>query len=230
MRRLSRVWYYAALCLLLTVHAAKGDTAKASARTISNEQWQQLSDEKDFAYRNEIENLRTKQRQLPIERFFMKIIEFFSSPAGKVIIWSLFFLLMGYAVYRIFISEKTMLWGKRAKKNPGQAENHIDEDILDTDWEKLLQQATKSGEFRNAIRYSYMLLLQLLQTRELIQYRSDKTNYQYLADLTDTPYKQAFRHLSRQYEYAWYGNFPVARTAYEDYMQVFDDLKKQLGK
>ena len=230
MRRLSKVWHYAALCLLLTVHAAKADTVQTAVRTITDEQWQQLSNEKDFAYRNEIENARPKQRQLPIERFFMKIIEFFSSPAGKVIIWSLFFLLLGYAVYRIFISEKTMLWGKREKKNTGQAENHIDEDILDTDWEKLLQQATRTGEPRNAIRYSYMLLLQLLQRNQLIQYRSDKTNYQYLADLTNTPYKQAFRQLSRQYEYAWYGNFPVARTAYEDYMQVFNDLKKQIGK
>ena len=216
------------LLLLASHHVTAQDTVHTTMRTITDGRWQQLTTDEAFGYRNEIENAK-KQRQLPIERFFMNILRFFSSTPGRIIIWGLLFLLLGYAVYRIFFSEKTMLFRRRERSNT-ESDTLIPEDIHDADWEQLLQLAVKNGELRNAVRYSYMLLLQMLQRQDLIQYRSDKTNYDYLSDLTDTPYKQPFRQLSRQYEYTWYGNFPVAPATYEAYMQVFNNLKKQLGR
>ncbi len=85
----------------------------------------------------------------------------------------------------------------------------------------------QANEARLAIRYSYMLLLQLLQQKGQIQYRPDKTNYEYYHELNET-YKKDFRILTRQYEYAWYGNFEVAEDSYRRYMDTFNHLKKTL--
>ncbi len=103
------------------------------------------------------------------------------------------------------------------------------EDIEATNWEKLLQQAMAANDTRMAVRYRYMWLLQLLQQSNLIQYRNDKTNYDYFTELQETEYRQSFKQLSRLYEYAWYGNFALTSGAYNDYLAHFDHLKNQLA-
>ena len=215
------------ILLLLAVNSIAADNVKQANRSINDSEWRQLTNDGAFEYRNKVENTNLKkEKQLPIERFILNVLRFFSGTAGKVIIWSLLLAVVAYALWRTLLSEKSMLFSRR--KSYEEGEPPVIEDIQDTDWENLSQQAARNGELRQAIRYSYMWLLQLLQQNELIQFRSDKTNYEYLDDLTDTPYKQPFRQLSSQYEYSWYGNFPVAPTAYEAYMHVFTELKKQL--
>jgi hypothetical protein len=69
----------------------------------------------------------------------------------------------------------------------------------------------------------------LLQERSLIVYRPDKTNIQYYRELTDSPFRQPFRDLSRQYEYAWYGNYLPSKAVLDYYMQQFNSIKKSLS-
>ena len=105
-----------------------------------------------------------------------------------------------------------------------------EEDITTINWERLLQQARDNNDTRLAIRYTYMWLLQLLQERQLILYRNDKTNYEYYTELNDTSYKQPFKQLSRQYEYAWYGRYAISAAGYDDFAALFNNLRNQLGK
>lgn len=117
------------------------------------------------------------------------------------------------------------------KKMMGDSDPAVNdqEDIATTNWETLLQQALNNNELRLAVRYRYMWLLQLLQHQGLIQYRNDKTNYEYYTELNDTSYKQPFKQLSRQYEYVWYGHFALPAATYKEYGDLFNNLRKQLG-
>jgi hypothetical protein len=51
--------------------------------------------------------------------------------------------------------------------------------------------------------------------KNIIQYKQDRTNLDYLLQLSNTAHYQDFFRLARNYEYTWYGNFPVNDEAWQ---------------
>lgn len=202
-----------------------------AAETVTPEQWQQLTSDKAFDYRNLKEAAQRPQNSNPgiFAKFFQGLFGFFGSGLGNLLLWILVLAIVGFILYSVFISKDSFLFGKERKKmRDDDAGTPNEDDIASTDWEELSQQAIKSGDMRLAVRYSYMWLLRLLQQENLINYRIDKTNYDYYSELNETPYKQPFRQLSRQYEYVWYGQYPISDAAFSGYLEQFNQLKKQL--
>lgn len=202
-----------------------------AAEPVTNEQWQQLTNDKAFNYRNLKEMAPPPKISNPgiFSKFISGLFAFFGSGLGNLILWLLVLGVVGYILYKLFISKDSFLFGRERKKMSGEeAGTANDEDITSTNWEELSQQAIKAGDMRLAVRYSYMWLLRLLQQENLISYRIDKTNYDYYAELNDSQYKQPFRQLSRQYEYVWYGQYPISDTAFSGYLDQFNKIKNQL--
>jgi len=216
--------------VFLTLFLAAAVQVTAASRQISANEWKQLTADKAFGYRNEIEFQKVAENKVA-RNFFSILIEtlfrFFASPAGRMIIWSLLLLGFVYALYRILIQEKTALFSRRKNALPEDPEvgETPPEDIASGNWEALLREAMQAGNTRLAIRYSYMLLLQQLQQADLIQYRADKTNNDYYYELHHTELRKQFRTLSRQYEFAWYGQYPVKEEDFSRYMDVLNQTK-----
>lgn len=222
---------------------ATTDAGEEYARPVNNNntaptdaQWQQISTGKDFDYKDQREFTavpapKSNKEFNGLVKLIIGIVRFFSSLAGKVVLWTLLILLVAFLAYRIFKGDGR-LFARRNKKiltgDEGQTDVSED-DLLHRNWEEQLRAALAAGDTRMAIRYSYMLLLQLLQARNLIQYRQDKTNTDYFRELGDSPVRQQFRQLTRNYEYAWYGNFLPSADAFEAYLQLFNGVKKGLG-
>ena len=123
----------------------------------------------------------------------------------------------------------TFTRNNKALNNP-EAQEPGEEDLYGSNWEALLQKTMRNNDTRMSVRYYYMWLLQLLQESQLIQYRTDKTNHEYYMELKEDSCRQPFRQLSRQYEYAWYGNYPLSSDAFRDYINLFNNLRNQMGK
>ncbi len=199
-------------------------------------EWRQVTSEKEFGYKNEREftaaaKQPVKQEMPLLLRFLLAVFQFFTSLAGHIILWSLLGLLLFYIVYRL-ASGDGRIFARRNKKMVDTISTDgtiSEEDLLRNNWEERLRAAIAAGETRLAIRYSYMLLLQLLQARNQIQYRQDKTNTDYYRELSESPVRQQFRQLSREYEYAWYGNFLPSADAFAAYLQIFNGVKKEIG-
>ena len=196
-------------------------------------QWQQATSSEAYSYRDKREYI--KKGEPPREevpgwiRFIEKFFRFLASSTGKLMLWIAFALIVGYIAYRV-IAGRGGLFGQRDRKQSGPAEdtdNVSEQGLLENDWEARLHAALGAGDQRLAIRYSYMHLLQAMQERGLIAYRPDKTNTGYYRELTESM-KQPFRAVSRQYEYAWYGNFLPDPAAMESYMQTYSGLKKSI--
>ena len=199
-----------------------------AAEPITPARWQQLTNDKELNYQKDKEIVKPPEppHNNLLLRFFKMLFEFFS--AASILLWLIIIAALVFVVYKIVTS--SFMFGKNKKvMQEGGPPQHEEEDIATTNWEALLQQAIAGNDLRLAVRYRYMWLLQILQRRELIQYRNDKTNYEYYTELSDTSYKQPFKQLSRQYEYVWYGHFALPRAAYEAYSDLFNNLKKQLG-
>ena len=211
-------------------------TVPYNNNTATAGQWQSLTNDKAFGYRNEQEYIPKPEKEMQEEkpsafiRFLLQFFHFFTTTAGHIVLWSLLALIVGFIVYRVISGEGKRLFAKRAENMNEEPDAPVsEEDLLSSNWEDRMQAAIRSGDMRAAIRYSYMLLLQMLQHRSLIQYRQDKTNSAYYRELADTEYRQPFRQLSRQYEFTWYGNFLPSETTFQAYMQTFSDIKNRIG-
>lgn len=217
------------LLLLTTPETAYCDNIPV-ARTIAPAKWQELTTSKDFYYKDEQELVKPEKPRSP--GMLQKLLGFLAAlfSGGVLLFWLLLAAALVFVVYKLFISKDSFIFGKSKKTlKDDSPPPPDDEDITTTNWELLLQQAVARNDVRMAVRYSYMWLLQLLQQREMIQYRTDKTNYDYYTELNDTRYKQPFKQLSRQYEYAWYGQLPVSVAGYNQYIDLFNKVKKDLN-
>jgi hypothetical protein len=223
------------VCFILfcaSIIAQPYDNALAAAH-VTDKQWKQLTKDKAFGYSTEKE-MKEPRKTPPAENFFSRLfaglISFFSSSVGKTVVWIIFFSIIAYTIFRIIINEKTRFFRRREKITEEVAEptGVPTEDLLQTNWEEYMRKAQTDGNIRLAIRYTYMRTLQLLQKRQLINYRSDKTNYEYYYELSNSNHRVPFQQLTRQYEYSWYGNYEVQPDAFTNYMQTFDNLKSQL--
>lgn len=216
--------------------ATENETAVMPAahnrNTPSEKQWNDLTGQKDFSYRNEKENAVTPQQKPANPNWFLKMLNaifgFFASGVGEFILWGLLIAGIAWAVFKLVLGEKTFLFGKSSKKKEEVIVTE-EEELMEVNWEQRLQKAIAENNFRLAVRYSYMYMLRILQERQLIDYRNDKTNHDYYSELDNTKFKQPFRQLTRQYEFAWYGGYPLSASGFDQYMQQFQDLKKQIG-
>ncbi len=200
-------------------------------------QWKQLTSDKSLNYANEQEvdpdeaNKKVAEDSLGwYQRLIQGFFNLLASGVGTVIVWIIVLSLIGYIVYRIFINSDSFLFRKNKKLiDTGDEIVENEHDITATNWEALLQQSVANKDMRLAIRYSYMRMLQLLQQRNMIQYRQDKTNYEYFHELQSAAVKPAFKQMTRLYEYAWYGRADLSVNTYNDYIALFNNTRKQLG-
>lgn len=113
-----------------------------------------------------------------------------------------------------------------SKKNPGkyifgaptEAGLHIHEEeriIKNRDIRKLIEKAVSKENYRLAVRYHFLYVLQQLSRQDLVIYDSSKTDEDYIVELEDPVLKEQFRRVNRIYDFVWYGNFEITRESYQ---------------
>lgn len=113
-----------------------------------------------------------------------------------------------------------------AKKNQSivalSEEEHI---IKNEDIQQLISSALAQKDYRLAVRYNYLYMLQLLSEKELITWELQKTNEDYTQELQKQELVQPFATCTRLYNYFWYGEFPIDQSKYERSETSFLSLK-----
>ena len=119
-----------------------------------------------------------------------------------------------------------LLFEKTATPQVGLAE---DEELIQRDdIQKLIDDALAAGNYRLAVRFYYLLILQKLSGAALIKWQVQKTNHDYIFEIEDQQLRQQFRNITDIYDYIWYGNFEVDATAFAKAEHTFLALKRQL--
>ncbi len=194
-------------------------------------QWRQATSGKAYGYRDKQEYIPKVEKppKIPwIVRAFINILNFFNSPLGQIMLWSVLVAIVGYVAYRIWKGQASGIFSTADRSGADDGLELTEQGLLSQDWEALMQEALRAGDVRTAIRYSYLRLLQLLQERGFIAYRADKTNADYYRELADKPQRQPFRTVTRQYEWAWYGNVLPEKAAMDSYLITFQQLTGSL--
>ena len=126
-------------------------------------------------------------------------------------------------------SSNISLFRKRSAAISLEEDEVLTEDIFEIRYEKEIQAAIASQNYRLAIRLMYLRTLRELSDRQLIQYTQEKTNSAYLYQLYNTKYYKNFFQLTREFEYTWYGKFQLSPEAFGLVERDFNDFKQQLS-
>ena len=201
------------------------DTLKREDRYIVYDSVQAVNADKGFYYKRYMDSLlRATQLKVQKPRRSVNLngADFFNSVFG-VIFWIVAIGLFGYLVYRLFLSNSSFL--SRSRKNiPSDIAIAEDENANDPD--SLLRNAIRSGNYRLAVRYLYLQSLNRLSEKKFIEINTNKTNYEYVSEVRKHKFANEFASLTLQYEYVWYGEYPVDERLFEQIQGGFIQFNK----
>lgn len=103
------------------------------------------------------------------------------------------------------------------------------EDIFAINYEQQIDKAAAEGNYNLGVRLLYLRLLRTLAERNIIDYKQDRTNFDYLLQLQPTRYYNDFFRLTRHYEYSWYGQFEMERGQFDQIRRQFGDFDRTIN-
>ncbi|MFD0797062.1 DUF4129 domain-containing protein [Maribacter chungangensis] len=116
------------------------------------------------------------------------------------------------------------------KKNQAIVALSEDEHIIkNEDIQQLIQNALDQKNYRLAVRYYYLYMLQLMSEKELITWELQKTNEDYTKELQKPELVKPFAASTRLYNYFWYGEFPIDESKYRKAETDFITLQNLLN-
>ncbi|RZK61438.1 MAG: DUF4129 domain-containing protein, partial [Hymenobacter sp.] len=154
---------------------------------------------------------------------------------GGRLAWdTIFYGLLGgtlvFAVLKFLQVDLTRVFGRAPRALPLDYEAG-QENIHELNFTEALTQAEATGNLRLAVRLGYLQLLKQLTDRDFIAWQPDKTNQAYLHELAASrpAARPAFAELTRQFEYAWYGELPVPAALYQQVRAAQRQFGQQLS-
>jgi len=102
------------------------------------------------------------------------------------------------------------------------------ENIHEITFDEEIEKALIQRNYKLAVRLLYLSCLKQLNDAQLIYWQIEKTNAAYVDELSNGEQRQSFSVLTRQFEYVWYGDFPVDGQSYQNINTLFMDFKKML--
>jgi hypothetical protein len=102
------------------------------------------------------------------------------------------------------------------------------EDINQLNFDQLITSAIENKHYKLAVRYLFLKSLKLLSDNGIIDYKKDKTNYQYAAEIKDMQLARTFGEASYRFDWIWYGDFPIDDNLMNNSKNEFDKLYKLL--
>ncbi len=135
------------------------------------------------------------------------------------------------AVIMWFLAESNIgLFRKKNKIVKAEEEEIATEDIFAINYQKEIDKAAGQANYRLAVRLMFLRLLKNMSEKNVINYKLDKTNFDYLLELHSTNYYKEFFRITRNYEYTWYGQFEINEDAYKIIRNDFDLFEKNLAR
>jgi hypothetical protein len=104
-----------------------------------------------------------------------------------------------------------------------------DEELIkNRDIGSLIDKALADKNYRLAIRYHYLNILQSLEKKEIIIWEQQKTNHDYEREINAPKLQHLFKDLTYLYDFVWYGNFDINKTEFEKAAQLFQNMEKEI--
>lgn len=156
-----------------------------------------------------VKTLDYDKKKYKIVRKEVDLPEFwFDLPSEKLVVIVLMIILIPLIIFFLFKYKSRNNWILK----PEIKEVEI-EDIKKVDLLKLLNNALLEQDYRLALRYRFLIILQKLDLQKLVKWHKQKTNRNYVNEIS-TPLKGDFRSITTIFDRAWYGNESISVDDY----------------
>jgi hypothetical protein len=151
------------------------------------------------------------------ERTSMSVVMFILKTIAILVVIFVVYLI----VKAILNKEGQWIFGKNSSKKIVSTDE-IERNLHETDFEKLLKETLLAGQKRISIRYYYLWLLKKMSEKGIIKWDIEKTNSDYLYEITNETRRDEFAYLSYLYNYIWYGEFELDEATFEKAKTAFE--------
>jgi len=192
-----------------------------SVKRFDEKSWKEIVGDEDF---NEGHSKEKKQKQGGGDWSSMP----WASPVLKLISYVV---IIGVVVLLLYLVFRNVSLDLKIKKERLQTDD-IDKvgNIEDVDIQTLLGRARTDGDFRVAVRLYYLGLLKRLHELNVIAWKKDKTNRDYLLELFSKDfYYDDVRQLTNSYEAVWYGEHIVGADAFRRLLAQFEKVYQKIN-
>jgi hypothetical protein len=155
-----------------------------------------------------------------------------SSSSSNGFSWFFIIALVAAVLYLIFIllNEGSGQWFHRHRNTSLKEYQTFNVETANpNDFKQLIHNAEKNNDYRLAIRYYYLLVLKSLSLKNIIDIEDDKTNVEYLNEISNNDLNRAFSKVLYVYNYTWYGEFSINTQQYHIARNNFQSLIKKIG-
>jgi hypothetical protein len=150
------------------------------------------------------------------------------SPLVKEIIkYSLFLVVIVVLVLLLFklITGNSIFVNKKIVKQISFSIEEIEENLFEADIDKFILQTVSNKEYKMAIRLYYLNVLKILAEKNIILYKKDKTNGNYIVEIMDNSLQNEFKECTDIYEYVWFKeDVKFEKDDFEKAVPVFNDI------
>ncbi|WP_211207802.1 DUF4129 domain-containing protein [Gracilimonas tropica] len=208
-------------------HALPSDSSEISVRTVDEDAFRSLTSEREFEYNEPPKNPASLWSRIRAW-LFQLLGSIFQSKWASVFI-RIAFIGIFAAVLIAIINQ--ILGGKlttsfTGKKTADDFSLNISEEVLhQKNYDELLRKAVDSNNFKDAVRILYLKALRELSQADLILWKADKTNSDYLRELSGHPAKSTFTRLTFFYEYVEYGDFRIDEVGFNKFWEIYQNLE-----
>lgn len=177
-----------------------------------------LQNDDAFWYANEV--FRKREPKKPTRSFI-------DTSFFQTLLW--FIIIGGFATFLIMYlyNSNAGLFRKSQALDVEEYEFETN-DIFAINYQKEIDKAISTGDYRLAVRLMFLRLLKNLSERNIIQYKQDNTNFDYLLQLQSTGMYPDFFRITRNYEYSWYGQFEIDKDKFDMIKKDFDHFDRKL--
>jgi hypothetical protein len=130
------------------------------------------------------------------------------STALDIFYYALIIFALIIVLWGLIKSDIRSLFSGKSINNEIKLSEH-EEDINQINFDNLISIAIDNKNYKLAVRYLFLKSLKMLDNKEIINIKKDKTNYQYLLEIKDSELADAFKDAAYRFEWIWYGDFPI---------------------
>ena len=137
----------------------------------------------------------------------------------KVALWALLIFALGMLTHSLYKNGVFGVLGRK-KQELELSFNDLENQVLETDWQLLINKAVMNSQFNIATRLLFLQLLQSLNKGNLIEWDKAKSIRDYNREL-GTQYQHDFSSLARYYQYSWFGNVVIDASHFNEIQEEF---------
>ena len=205
------------------------DTSDVVVRFFDNNELQEFKKDKEFYY----DGFDDPSKGL-WERFWewvwWRAHEIMRTKNGRTTVWTILIGLGIAAIVFFVVKVMGMRSGGLFARDAGSSLPYTTEteDINRISFDDAIKEAVENRNFRLATRLLYLQSLKRLSDKGYIQWQLNKSNNDYIREVTGKPWHSLFKKLTYSFEYTWYGEMNLANDEFQNLQVQFQQFNNQL--